>query len=345
MRVAAAVLAGFLIVSAAPGQSAGGPTDAKAKKTFADAEQWVRRGELDVAIDTFRKANKQDGGHCGACASRIIQYGLKIGDFRDADEAAEQMIADAPDAVHRAAAHLDRATVQYREGVQKRKPEYYAAADEEFRAVLAEYPNVPRACFGEGLCLAQMKRDGEAQERFRHFLEIAPKDDVDRVRAQRYIEHPDLVRAQMAPPFAIRTLDGREVSLDGLAGKVVLLDFWATWCGPCRAALPHIRELATKFSAEPLVVMSISLDSDEAKWKDFIAKNGMTWLQYRDSSGQLQKLFNVTAIPQTFTIDANGVLQDQHIGDAEIEGKLRKLCAQARQREEAPDVAQKSGSE
>jgi thiol-disulfide isomerase/thioredoxin len=135
----------------------------------------------------------------------------------------------------------------------------------------------------------------------------------------------------MAPPFSLITLDGRHISLDGLAGKVVLIDFWATWCGPCREALPHIRQIAKKFDGQPLVVLSISLDSDEAKWKDFVGKNGMTWMQYREGGfeGSISKQFNATAIPATFTIDADGVLEDQHVGDADIEGKLKKLIAGA----------------
>jgi hypothetical protein len=84
-----------------------------------------------------------------------------------------------------------------------------------------------------------------------------------------------------------------------------------------------------------LVILSISLDSDEEKWKDFVAKNEMTWLQYRDGDfrGPIAKLFGVNAIPHTFTIDADGVLQDEHIGDASIEGELKKLLGQARELE------------
>ncbi len=111
----------------------------------------------------------------------------------------------------------------------------------------------------------------------------------------------------------------------------MLIDFWATWCGPCREALPHIRDIAQKFAGQPLVVMSISLETDDAKWRDFVAKNEMTWIQTRDDGfkGKVATMFGVHAIPATFTIDADGVLQDQHVGDASIEGKLKKLTARA----------------
>jgi thiol-disulfide isomerase/thioredoxin len=143
------------------------------------------------------------------------------------------------------------------------------------------------------------------------------------------------------------TLDGRQISMDSLAGKVVLIDFWATWCGPCREALPHIQKIARKFDGQPLVVLSISLDSDEDKWKTFVAKNQMTWLQVRDGgfNGAVSKRFGVSAIPATFSIDADGVLEDQHVGDADIEGKLKKMVARAAEmgdRKPAPVAAEAS---
>ncbi len=93
-------------------------------------------------------------------------------------------------------------------------------------------------------------------------------------------------------------------------------------------------QIAKKFEGQPLVLLSVSLDEDEQKWKDFVAKNEMTWPQYCSGGGfkgPMATSFAVRAIPQTFTIDADGVLQDQHIGDASIEGKLKKLVERARQ--------------
>src|SRR5260221_1249177 len=135
----------------------------------------------------------------------------------------------------------------------------------------------------------------------------------------------------MAPPFVVTTLDGQRVSLDNLKGKVVLLDFWATWGGPCREALPHMQKIAKNFQGQPLVVLSISLDDDEQKWKDFLEKNGMTWLHYRDGGfeGAISRMFAADAIPHNFTIDADCVLQEEQIGDAS-EGKLKKLVAHAK---------------
>lgn len=328
-----------IVACGAFAQPESGPADPKAQKTFASALDWVRHHDYAAAVGSFRKADKQDGGHCRECAYQIVKYGLETGDFKDANAAAEQLIADARSPEDTARARLERGTVQFREGLVQNKPECLREADREFELTLAAYPRVPEALFFDGIALAHLNRDADARARFEKYLELAPADDEGRSRARRYLENPELARARMAPEFSITTLDGRQVSLDGLAGHVVLIDFWATWCGPCRQALPHIRDIAQRFSTEPLVVLSVSLDHDEAQWKQFVAKNHMTWLQYRDSGGSLTNLFAVHAIPHTFTIDADGVLQDEHIGDAEIEGKLKKLCARAHQVQEAPQTS------
>jgi thiol-disulfide isomerase/thioredoxin len=341
MRTALVAAMFIAVAGSVFAQTENGPADAKAQKTFQTGMEWVQHHDYAAAVDSFKKADRQDGGHCGRCAYEVVRYGMVSGDFKDSDAAAQQLIADAKDPMHLGLAHTDRATVLLREGLTDKKPECFADADKEFQLAIAAYPATADLYFYDGLALAHINQDDTAKARFEKYLTLAAKDDVQRERAQRYIDNPELARARMAPAFSISTLSGQQVSLDGLAGKVVLIDFWATWCGPCREALPHIREIAQRFSGEPLVVLSVSLDENETAWKTFVAKNGMTWLQYRDGgwNGSLAKLFNVTAIPHTFTIDADGVLQDEHIGDAGLEGKLKKLCARARQVQEAPQTA------
>jgi len=326
-------------------QAGNGPADPKAQKTYAQAEDWLKHRDRGAAIESFKKADKQDGGHCVDCQKEMIKLGLEIGDFKAADEAAQEMIAAAKDPRATAMAHDERAMVLMREATSKNKEEIYAEADKEYKGALAAYANFPEAVYGDGLALAHLKQDAAAKEKFEDYVSMTKEDTAVRQRAQLYSDKPELARARMAPAFAVTTMDGRRVSLDDLQGKVVLIDFWATWCGPCREALPHIRQIAQKFQGQPLVVLSVSLDSDEAKWKDFVAKNNMTWLQYRDGGfeGSVSRLFGVNAIPHTFTIDADGVLQDEHVGDASIEGKLKKLCTRAHELEEAPKTTANAG--
>jgi thiol-disulfide isomerase/thioredoxin len=243
------------------------------------------------------------------------------------------MVAQAQGAPKLALAHYQLGGVLMTEGIQKHKDDLFHRAHEELLKALASGTSFPAATFTDGLVLARLKQDDAAKARFEEYVKLRPENVPDRQRALRYISQPELARARMAPAFAITTTDGQRLSLDDLAGKVVLLDFWATWCGPCREALPHMQRIARKFQGEPLVVLSVSLDSDEQKWKDFVVKNEMTWLQYRDGgfTGPISKMFGVEAIPHTFTIDADGVLQDEQIGDGSVEGKLKKLVARARE--------------
>ncbi len=320
----------------------GMPTDPKALKTYQNAIDWLKIGKRGEAIDSFRKAARQDG-HCTECMRQAYALATSIGQFKEAEEIAREWLTLAVTDVDRAAAHYRIAIALQQQGINDKKDRCFDESCGEFKTALQLEPNLTVIHYAMGVSLAHMHQDDAARAEFSTFLVSDTAMPNVHERAQRYIDRVELARARMAPPFSINTIDGKQISLDGLAGKVVLIDFWATWCGPCREALPHIRDIAHRFQEQPLVVISISLDKDEDKWKEFVAKNQMTWLQYRDGSfnGQIAKSFGVTAIPATFTIDADGVLEDQHVGDANIEGKLKKLVASAAElakRRPAPPV-------
>jgi peroxiredoxin/outer membrane protein assembly factor BamD (BamD/ComL family) len=310
-----------------------GPTDEKAQKTYNRALELLHDGELGRALDGFRKADKQDGGHCLACQIMMIKYAVELGEWKTAELAAQQMVAEAQGKQDTAIAHHQLAVVFMDQGLERHKDEFFTRAHEELTQALAAYANFPDAVFLDGQALAHLQQDDAAKARFEQFAKMEHDDSPNRQRALRYITRPELARARMAPAFAVTTIEGKRISMDDLQGKVVLLDFWATWCAPCRDALPHIREVAKKFQGQPLVILSVSLDTDQKEWKDFIGKHEMTWPQYCDNgfSGPVTKMFGVTSIPHTFTIDVDGVVQEEHVGDASIEGKLKKLLAQARE--------------
>jgi thiol-disulfide isomerase/thioredoxin len=307
------------------------PTDPKARKTFESAVDWKKQGQLAIAYETFLKANKQDGGQCPECLNRAYRLALEMGDEAKAESALRAWIPLAQTDKDRAVLHFNLGITLQREGIAAKKDKCLNESCDEFKTALGLDPGDAGAVYGMGVSLAHLHQDDAARKEFSDYLSLNVGSAALRQRAALYVKNVELARARMAPPFELTTLGGQQISLDGLEGKVVLIDFWATWCGPCREALPHIREIAKRFQGQPLVVLSVSLDSDEGKWKDFVARNEMTWLQYRDGgfNGSLAMLFGVQAIPATFTIDADGVLEDQHVGDADIEGKLKKLVARA----------------
>ncbi len=320
-------------------QTFAGPVDPGAQKSYEEAMTLKAHHDWAFALDGFKKANKLDGNRCGACVEQILSLAEARQDFKLADAAAQELIGMASTPQQQAQAHVARARLLQVMGKEKKKPEYFAEGEREAQLALTARPGDASAMLIQGLCLADQEKDEQARAVFARLLAELPPRSVDAGRVARYVARPELVRARMAPAFSVRTIDGKRVSLDELQNKVVLIDFWATWCGPCREALPHMKKIAKKFEGQPLIVLSISLDrdADEQKWKDFVAQNEMTWLQYRDGgfTGIVAQTFGVRAIPQTFTIDSDGVLQDQHIGDGNIEGKLKQLVAQAAERQAA----------
>ena len=318
-----------------------GPTNEKAQKTYNQGLEYLTKHQHGFALDSFKKADKQDGGHCVDCQRKILKYAVELRDWKSAEAAGQQILQSAKDNKNMAIAHYSLGMVWMNEALYKKKDDLYSRVHDEMTQALASYPNFPNAIYTDGQALAHLNQDDAAKGQFQKFVKMDTTDDLDRRRALRYVSEPSLARARMAPPFEVETANGQRVSLDDFKGKVVLLDFWATWCGPCREALPHMKDNAKKFQGAPRVILSISLDDNEDKWKEFVAKNGMTWLQYRDGgfTGSISTLFDVRAIPQTFTIDADGVLQDEKIGDAS-EGKLKKLLARARELQVAQNPAQ-----
>jgi len=315
-----------------------GPTNEKAHRSYKEAFSYLHERRIDAALDAFKRADKQDGGRCAGCQRNMIKYGVELREWKTAETAAEEMIAEAATPKDAAVRHYQFGLVLLNEALDKHKEEVFSRCHEEMEKALGGAPDFPDAMFADGRALAYLKQDDAAKARFEQYVKMKTDNGPKTQRAIRYINDPELARARLAPPFEATSIDGQRISLDDLTGKVVLLDFWATWCEACVAAMPHLREIAKKFEGQPLVVVSISLDASEDKWRAFVAKNEMTWPQCRDVGhpGTVAKLFGVQAIPHTFTIDADGVLQDERIGDASIEGKLKKLIRHAEEAQAKP---------
>jgi cytochrome c biogenesis protein CcmG, thiol:disulfide interchange protein DsbE len=116
-----------------------------------------------------------------------------------------------------------------------------------------------------------------------------------------------LGNGDLAPAFSLKTLDGKTLTRDGLKGKVVLLDFWATWCGPCRMALPELKDLQAKNAGKPLVIVSVSVDDTSKVVEEFTRSNGMSWPQAWDGGMQVTGgVFRVNTFPSYVVIGADG---------------------------------------
>src|SRR6267143_2665124 len=126
----------------APGQEQSeGPANEKAQKTFKEASESERKHDMHWALEGFKKADKQDGGHCLACQRQVIKYGVELGEWKTAELAAEEMVAEAQGERDTAIAHYQFAVVLMDEGLQKHKNELFAHSHEEITKALADYSN------------------------------------------------------------------------------------------------------------------------------------------------------------------------------------------------------------
>ncbi|SMD05358.1 peroxiredoxin family protein [Pedobacter africanus] len=114
-----------------------------------------------------------------------------------------------------------------------------------------------------------------------------------------------------APDFSQPDVTGKVVNLKDFKGKYVLVDFWASWCGPCRADAPELKEVHEKMKDKNISFVSISLDSDKSKWQQALAEENMTWQQLSDLKGDQNAAslaYKVKGIPAKFLIDPNGII-------------------------------------
>ncbi|MEA5404934.1 TlpA disulfide reductase family protein [Arcicella sp. DC2W] len=131
-----------------------------------------------------------------------------------------------------------------------------------------------------------------------------------------------------APEIAMKTPDDKVLALSSLRGKYVLLDFWASWCGPCRRENPNVVRMYNKFKDKNFDIFSVSLDQEKDSWLKAIEKDGMTWkhvsdLQYWNSAAAVA--YGVQGIPATFLLDKEGKIIAKNLRGEELERKLEEI--------------------
>ncbi len=133
---------------------------------------------------------------------------------------------------------------------------------------------------------------------------------------------------QKAPEISLPSPDGNIIKLSSLKGKVVLVDFWASWCGPCRKANPNVVKLYQKYKDQGFTVYSVSLDQNKQKWVQAIAKDGLIWenhvsdLKFWYSKAATD--YGIEAIPATFLIGKDGIIIDTNLHGNALESEVKR---------------------
>ena len=134
---------------------------------------------------------------------------------------------------------------------------------------------------------------------------------------------------KLAPDFELVTLDGKTVVLSQLFGRAVMVNFWATWCMPCRYEMPYIQQVYEDWPEEELVVLTINVGESSSRVSQFMRSEGFSFPVLLDSDGSVAQRYNVQGIPTTFFIDKYGFIQNITVGSfqsrAEIEAILSQL--------------------
>lgn len=131
-----------------------------------------------------------------------------------------------------------------------------------------------------------------------------------------------------APDFSAKNPQGKVVSLKSSLGKVTIIDFWASWCAPCRAENPNVVALYNELHTKGLNIIGVSLDKDDTKWKEAIAKDGLTWPQIsnlKEFDDPIAAQYGITQIPTTFILDSKGTVVAKDLRGKELKSKVLEL--------------------
>jgi peroxiredoxin len=175
----------------------------------------------------------------------------------------------------------------------------------------------------------------KAEKLYREMLEINAGKDK---RAENYITMQlgrlgalkKLKIGAPAIPFAAKATDGKEINLEDYKGKVVLIDFWASWCQPCKREMPNVKRVYAEFHDKGFEIIGISLDNNESAFRGYVTSQNLIWPQVFDGRGwqsEIGRIYAVNSIPATFLLDRDGKIRHKNLRGHELRSAVEKLIS------------------
>ena len=299
---------------------------------FESAKAFLRQNRYDEAVKAFRHANEMRDKKSAECYAWMSDAYLSLEAYKNVIAAADKTILLANGDTNLLLKAYNNKGLALQAQADRKDQNKLHAAEAAFREAL-KLKNAPAILhYNLGVVLMQLNRDEEGLAEIKQYMKLQPKGGYFET-AQKLAANPRRARENYAPDFSFTSSEGEYITLEDLKGKVVILDFWATWCPPCVASVPELRNLYNRYSKDSsFVLIGVSSDYDAAAWRQFTDRNRMSWPQYRDSDRRIQNAFNIHAYPTYVIIDHEGILRFQSSGyGTNLDAAIRRQMKAAAQ--------------
>jgi thiol-disulfide isomerase/thioredoxin len=302
-----------LIAAAAIVAFQGNAADPAVVAAMERGEALLKTRKYDEAIREFKQANELQNKQSAAAFFGIGRVYHAMGAYKTEAEACADGLKFVGENKTLAASLHNQRGMALAAQAEKNSDKVIKEAEAEFRAVLALTDAMPIAAYNLGVMLMRQSRDDEGRATLQAYVDSGARAS-EVALAKSMIANPRRAREPFAPEFSFTSFDGETVNSRDLLGKVVLLDFWGTWCGPCLAATEDLVKIHRKYSADPRFVMiGISSDppQDKGKVVDYVTSKRMKWIHVQDAPQRpLHRAFDVAKFPTYIVIDHEGVLTE-----------------------------------